>query len=66
METNFVIKFEALVSQNHTFPVGVWLGGLTGLTKSKTKPISKLKLELKFGAELCNNLKHKMCRIWPC
>ena len=31
--------------------VGGWL---TGLTETKTKPNPKLKLELKFGAELCN------------
>ena len=27
---------------------------MAGLTKTKTKPNTKLKLELKFGAELCN------------
>ena len=27
---------------------------MAGLTETKTKPNSKLKLELKFGAELCN------------
>ena len=37
-----------------------WVGGLVGgwvagLTETKTKPNPKLKLELKFGAELCNN-----------
>ena len=55
METNFAIKFEALVSENHTFPVGWWLGAwVVGLTKTKTKSNPKLKFELKFGAELCN------------
>ena len=27
---------------------------MAGLTETKTKPNPKLKLELKFGAELCN------------
>ena len=32
-----------------------WVGGwVAGLTETKTKPNPKLKLELKFGAELCN------------
>ena len=31
------------------------MGGLVArFTKTKTKPDTKLKLELKFGAELCN------------
>ena len=30
-------------------------GWVAGLSKNKTKPNPKLKLELKFGAELCNN-----------
>ena len=37
---------------------GGWVGGggwVAGLTETKTKPNPKLKLELKFGAELCNN-----------
>ena len=34
---------------------GGWVGGwVAGLTETKTKPNPKLKLELKFGAELCN------------
>ena len=34
--------------------VGVF-GWVAGLTETKTKPNPKLKLELKFGAELCKN-----------
>ena len=30
-----------------------WVGGC--ITETKTKPNPKLKLELKFGAQLCNN-----------
>ena len=44
--------------------LGGWGGGggwVAGLSETKTKPNPKLKLELKFGAELCNftlALKH--------
>ena len=31
------------------------VGWVAGLSKTKTKPNPKLKFELKFGAELCNN-----------
>ena len=43
----------------------VWLGGwVAGLSETKTKPNPKLKLELKFGAELCNrNIKNRLDRM---
>ena len=34
-------------------------GWLAGLTETKTKPNPKLKLELNFGAELCNSFSVK-------
>ena len=38
-------------------------GWLAGLTETKTKPNPKLRLELKFGAELCNKIKTK-CKAY--
>ena len=57
METNFAIKFEALVSLIILCRwAGGWVGGwVARLTETKIKPNPKLKLELKFGTQLCNN-----------
>ena len=40
-------------------------GWVAGLTETKTKPNPRLKLELKFGAELCKNNKSDRAYIKP-